>query len=77
VARVSSIARCLGGFDNDFDRLPNSLGEVGPRRAWGVAEHGIAVARIRVKLRKFVLNRIVERYLKYRTDNLLSLMIVG
>jgi hypothetical protein len=63
---VSSIARWLAGFDRAFDRLPSLkiLGEVGPRRVWVIDEQGMAAARIRAELRRYVLNRIVERYLK-------------
>jgi hypothetical protein len=61
----------LAGFDGDFARLPSfpkSLGEVGPRRACVIAEQGRAVARIRAELRRYVLNRIIGRYLKVIID---------
>jgi hypothetical protein len=41
---------------------------VGPRRACVMAEQGIAAARIRAVLRRYVLDRIVGRYLKVIID---------
>ena len=71
MARVSSITCWLAGFDRAFDRLLSllkSLGDVGPRRVCVIAEQGMAVASIRAELRRYVLNRIVERYLELSID---------
>ena len=65
------MTRCAAGFERALERLFESLGEVGPRRACVVAKHGMAVVKRRAELRRYLPNRIVGQYLKgkYRTED--------
>ena len=50
------MARCPIAFEPDLAFLFGSFCEVGPRRAWVIAGHDIAVARINAEVRRSLLN---------------------